>query len=123
VQERLGWDVIDETYARIRGYRTARAGELVALHHRPGGSADGRLRGQMRHGAIAYISRYSMPWVLARSFKVGVKWDPFGLSGLAFVWGYLLCVMRRSERVEDEEFRRFVRREHRQRVWRALRVG
>jgi glycosyltransferase involved in cell wall biosynthesis len=123
IQERLGWDVIDETYARIEGFVTARNTGLVAVHHRTGGSADGRLRGQARHGAIAYISRYSLPWVLARSLKVGVNWSPYGLSGLAFVWGYLRSMVRRTERVEDEEFRRFVRREHRQRVWQSLGVG
>jgi glycosyltransferase involved in cell wall biosynthesis len=120
IQERLGWDVIDETYARIKGYRTARDPELVARHYRPGGSADGRLRGQMRHGEIAYISRYSLPWVLARAFKIGVRWDPYGLSGLAFVWGYFRSTRRRTGRVEDKEFKRFVRREHRQRVLRAM---
>jgi len=123
IQERLGWDVIDETYARLEGYRTIRDGELLALHHRPGGSAGGSLRGQMRHGTIAYISRYSLPWALARSFKIGVSWRPFGLSGLAFASGYLACIAKRPGRVEDPEFRRFVRREHRQRIWRALKVG
>ena len=74
----------------------------------------------MRHGRYAYIARYSLPWVLARSLKVSVKWDPRGISGPAFVWGYLQCAIRRSERVEDDEFKRFVRNEHRHRVRRAL---
>jgi glycosyltransferase involved in cell wall biosynthesis len=122
IQERLGWDTIDETYARMRGYETARDLELVARHHRPGGSADGKLRGRMRHGHCAYIARYSLPWVALRSLKIAVRWDPRGISGLAFLWGYLAAALRRADRVDDEEFKRFVRGEHRGRLRRALRI-
>jgi poly-beta-1,6-N-acetyl-D-glucosamine synthase len=120
IQESSAWDAIDETYARMRGFRTERDRELVARHHRPSGSAGGKLRGRMRHGQSAYVVRYSLPWTLARSLNVSAKWEPRGLSGLAFIWGYLLCIIRRAERVEDEEFKRFVRKEHRRRVRRAL---
>jgi poly-beta-1,6-N-acetyl-D-glucosamine synthase len=122
IQERLGWDTIDETYARMRGYETWRDPELVARHHRPGGSADGKLRGRMRHGQCAYIARYSLPWVLLRSLKIAAKWDPRVISGMAFVWGYLRCAIRRVDRVEDAEFKRFVRGEHRGRLREALRI-
>jgi poly-beta-1,6-N-acetyl-D-glucosamine synthase len=111
IQERLGWDTIDETYARMLGFSTSRDPDLVARHHRPAGSADGRLRGSARHGACAYIARYGLLWVLLRSFKVGASRDPRGMSGVAFLWGYLRCVLRRAPRVEDDEFRMFVGRE------------
>ena len=122
IQERLGWDTIDEVYARMRGFKTERDRETIVRHHRPSGSAQGKLRGRYRHGACAYISRYSLAWVLARSGKMAVAWDPRGLSGLAFLWGFVSYAIRRADRVEDEEFRRFVRDEHRQRVRRALRA-
>ena len=120
IQERLGWDTIDETYARMYGFETQRNLELIAKHHRPAASADGKLRGRMRHGQCAYIARYSLPWVVGRSFKIGVIWDPRGVSGLAFLWGYLACALRRADRVEDEEFKRFVRDEQRRRLRRGL---
>ncbi|HSD77402.1 MAG TPA: glycosyltransferase, partial [Solirubrobacteraceae bacterium] len=41
VQERLGWDTIDEAYARMRGFATVSYEDLVSVHHRPLGSADG----------------------------------------------------------------------------------
>jgi glycosyltransferase involved in cell wall biosynthesis len=115
VQERLGWDTIDETYARMRGFRTRAFGELVAHHHRPWGSADGTLRGRARHGACAYIVHFSLPWVTMRAFKVA-RARPRGLSGMAFLWGFVSCHLRRVPRVEDAEFRRFVRRELRERA-------
>ncbi len=119
MQERLGWDTIDETYARMRGYRTRAFADLIALHHRPWGSADGTLRGRARHGQCAYIVHFTLPWVTLRAFKVA-RSRPRGLSGVAFLYGYLCSAVRRVPRVEDPEFRRFVRRELRARVRGAL---
>lgn len=115
IQERLGWDTIDEIYARMRGYRTRVFCRLVGLHHRPWGSADGTLRGRARHGTCAYIVHFTLPWVALRAFKVA-RSRPRGLSGVAFLYGYLGSAVRRTPRVEDPEFRAFVRRELRERV-------
>jgi poly-beta-1,6-N-acetyl-D-glucosamine synthase len=115
VQERLGWDTIDETYARMRGYATYSLPELVARHHRPVGTADGALRGRARHGRCAYILRYGPGWVALRSLKVAASRPPV-VSGAAFLYGYLRAAMRREPRVEDEAFRTFVRGELRARL-------
>jgi glycosyltransferase involved in cell wall biosynthesis len=120
IAERLGWDTIDETYARMRGYETRRRPELVARHHRPSGSADGRLRGRARHGECAYITHYGPLWILMRSVKIGIEWRPRGLSGFAFLLGYVRAALRRSPRVEDAEFRGFVRQELRSRMREAV---
>lgn len=115
IEERLGWDTIDETYARMRGFVTRSFPELVALHHRPVGTADGALRGHARHGECAYILHYGSAWILLRSLKVAAS-RPVGVSGAAFVYGYLRSALRRQSRVDDEQFRRFVRRELRGRL-------
>lgn len=122
MQERLGWDTIDETYARLRGYRTRAYPDLIAHHHRPWGSADGTLRGRARHGECAYIVHFTLPWVTLRAFKLALS-RPRGLSGIAFLYGYLRSAVRRVPRVEDAEFRRFVHAELRTRMLDALRLG
>jgi poly-beta-1,6-N-acetyl-D-glucosamine synthase len=115
VQERLGWDTIDETYARMRGFRTQSFPDLVSIHHRPLASADGALRGHARHGECAYIAHYGPLWVMLRSFKVAHR-APRGLSGAAFLYGYARAAARRVEQVPDSEYRRFARRELRRRM-------
>ena len=115
VEERLGWDTIDETYARMRGYATRSVPDLLAHHHRPVGTRSGALQGRARHGQCAYILRYGAWWVTLRSLKVACS-RPYGISGLAFLYGYLRSVVRRDDRVEDDEFRRFVARELRSRA-------
>jgi glycosyltransferase involved in cell wall biosynthesis len=122
VQERLAWDTIDETLARMRGFRTRTFEDLVSVHHRPTASADGTLRGRARYGAAAYISRFPAYWVVLRSFKMATA-RPEGLSGLAFLYGYTRAALRHTPRVEDDEFRRAVRRETRARILGRLSPG
>jgi GT2 family glycosyltransferase len=122
MHERLAWDTIDETYARLRGYRTRAFPELVVHHHRPWGSADGTLRGRARHGQCAYIVHFSPLWALLRAGKQ-LRTRPRVLSGAAFLYGYARSAVRRVERVDDPEFRRFVRRELRMRMLGSLRSG
>jgi poly-beta-1,6-N-acetyl-D-glucosamine synthase len=118
VQERLGWDTIDETYARMRGFTTRSFRDIVAVHHRPLATADGALRGRARHGECAYVAHFSLLWVALRAFKIA-RYPPVGLSGIAFFYGFVRAACRRTERVPDLEFRRFARRELRRRLWRA----
>jgi len=115
VWEQLGWDTIDETYARMRGFETRSMPALRARHHRPVATRGGTLRGRARHGQCAYILRYGFWWVALRSFKVAAQ-RPRGLSGAAFLYGYLRAAARGESRVEDERYRRFVARELRGRV-------
>lgn len=122
MRELLGWDGIDQTYARMRGYETRsfEDEELVARHHRPVGSADGLLRGRVRGGTVHHVLRFSLPWVLVKSLKVA-RSRPVGISGAAFLYGYLKASWRSAPRVDDPEYLRFVRRDERLRLRRALR--
>jgi hypothetical protein len=119
LQERLGWDTIDETYARMRGFRTRSFGDITAIHHRHLASADGVLRGRARHGRCAWIAHFTFPWVALRAVKVGAG-RPRVIGGAAFLFGYIHAALAGVERVPDEEFRRFARRELRLRMRRAV---
>ena len=83
-------------------------------------TASGALRGRARHGRCAWIAHFGLVWVVLRAFKVGLRMHPRGISGLAFLYGYLEAALRRVPRVEDAEFRRFVRTELRGRMRAAL---
>jgi biofilm PGA synthesis N-glycosyltransferase PgaC len=122
IEERLAWDTIDEVYARMRGFRTRSLPEIVALHHRPWGSADGTLRGRARHGRCVYITHYPLAWVSLRAVKTASE-RPALLSGMAFLGGYLWAGVVRTPQVDDPAFRAFVRRELGVRARRALRLG
>jgi glycosyltransferase involved in cell wall biosynthesis len=118
MQERLAWDTIDETYARMHGYRTVSFRDLVSIHHRPWGTADGALRGRTRLGQCAYITHYPPLWVLLRSLKLALE-RPRGVLGAAYLYGYVRAFATRTARVDDRRYRRFARHELHRRMARA----
>lgn len=120
VRERLGWDAVDETMARMHGFETRSFDHAEAYHHRHTGSADGRLRGHVRWGESHWIVHQGLPWTVARAAKVA-RAKPVGLSGLAYLYGYARAGLRRVPRVEIEGYRKFVRAEHRRRIFGRLR--
>jgi glycosyltransferase involved in cell wall biosynthesis len=119
IQETLAWDAIDETLARMRGYRTRTFDYLVAVHHRPWGSADGTLRGRARYGVADYISHSPAYWALLRALKFAGA-HPRGIGGLAYLYGYARALLQRTPRFENQEFRRRVHREARGRIFEKL---
>jgi glycosyltransferase involved in cell wall biosynthesis len=121
IQERLGWDGIDQVYAQMRGYRTVAFDHLVARHHRVCGTADGAVRGWLRFGEAYHVLRFSFPWVFLKSLKCSTE-HPRIISGLAVSYGYLRARLRSVPSVEDPEYRRFVRSDERRRLVNALRA-
>lgn len=115
VRELLGWDGIDQTYAQMRGYKTRSFSHIVARHLRPCGSADGILRGRVRHGEVYYVLGFSLLWTALKSVKYAAM-RPRAISGAAFLHGYLRASWRGMPRVEDVEYRRFVRGTERDRL-------
>jgi hypothetical protein len=53
--------------------------------------------------------------VTLRSRKVALQ-RPYGLSGIAFLYGYFSAALKARPKVEDDGFKRFVRAELRTRV-------
>jgi biofilm PGA synthesis N-glycosyltransferase PgaC len=119
VVERLGWDGIDETLARMRGYTTRSFDSADALHYRETGSADGRLRGHVRWGEAHWILSHGVVWTAARAFKVA-RLQPRGASGAAYLYGYARAAARRVPQVDVDGYREFVRTEQRRRMSAAV---
>lgn len=118
VRPMLGWDTIDETLARMHGFRTRSYADVVARHRRQTGAVAGVVRGRARHGVVAWIAHYPLYFVVLRAAKLSLL-RPRGVLGAAFLWGYLRAAVQRVPRVPDAGFRTFIRREIRGRVLRA----
>jgi biofilm PGA synthesis N-glycosyltransferase PgaC len=117
----MGADVVTTVYAKMRGFDTVTFAEWPVLHLRPMATADGLRRGRERQGAYQYVTHYSFPWVFVRSFVVGARFRPRGLSGAWFLLGYVKAALRRQPRVEDPAWQEFARAERRTRVAAAVR--
>jgi poly-beta-1,6-N-acetyl-D-glucosamine synthase len=115
VREILGWDGIDVVLAHMRGYTTRSFPDLVARHHRPTGTAQGRLRGHVRWGRCMYIQGFPLYWVAARAVKVSAT-PPRVVSGGAYLGGYVHAAVRRVPRFEEPGYRGRLRGELRRRA-------
>jgi biofilm PGA synthesis N-glycosyltransferase PgaC len=120
IRERLGWDGIDESYARMRGYDTESFDHIVARHHRPLGAAGGSLRGKIRRGEVHYVLGYGVHWAALKALQLAVP-QSRPTAGAAFLFGYVRAAVTSVPRIEDEEYRRFMRRDQARRMLKALR--
>lgn len=105
------WDGIDCHRCRMLGWK-ARSWDEPSLrftHLRPMGSSHkGIFTGRMRHGFGQWFMGTGLVYMTASAiFRMGKK--PVVVGGLAMWWGYVRSMLRGEERLEDREFRRFLR--------------
>jgi poly-beta-1,6-N-acetyl-D-glucosamine synthase len=113
LENRPGWDGIDEMRAAARGWRSASFGELAFFHHRLLGRRDqSRWRRLFDVGRSAHYTGYRPTYLVLRSlFKA--RREP---AALALVGGYVTAAVRREPRCEDETAREYLRRQQSLRV-------
>lgn len=113
LEERHGWDGIDQLKARARGWKTQTIVSLPFRHHRPEGTRDGSRWAHWRvNGDTAYFMGYRPSYLLSRSL-FHMRRDR---SAFALVVGYAAAGLRRSPRLDDPGARAVLRRDQRLRT-------
>jgi poly-beta-1,6-N-acetyl-D-glucosamine synthase len=106
LEERHGWDGIDQLKARARGWTTKTFADLPFRHHRPEGLHDGSTWSHWRaNGDTAHYMGYRPWYLLARSLH-RMRRDP---AAFGLVYGYLSAVAHRSPRLRDPGARAILR--------------
>lgn len=105
LEERLGWDGIDEIKAALRGWQTRTFLDLPFYHHRREGEREDHAW-RMVGDACHYLG-YRIDYLLLRALNNARR----DRAALAMVGGYTRAALRRAERCPDEEVRSFVRRQ------------
>jgi glycosyltransferase involved in cell wall biosynthesis len=107
LEERMGWDAVDELKAASLGWRTRTIGDLPFRHHRREGERDGSSRRSWTTaGRTCYYLGYR-PWYLALRAAHNARRDPAALALLA---GYAQAALRREPCCDDPAVRAEVRR-------------
>lgn len=109
LEERMGWDTIDEVKARINGWTTATFADLPFYHHRQVGERDGIRQGWRTQGDLAHYLQYRLPYLLLRTLYRSVQ-DP---AAAALLLGYLGASLQRRARYGDRSVVAFLREEQR----------
>jgi glycosyltransferase involved in cell wall biosynthesis len=106
LEERLGWDVVDELRANALGWRTASLAGLPFRHHRPFGARDGSVRAWLDQGDVAHYVGASFWYVVARALHRARR-EP---AALALVWGFAAARLGGQTRHPDPAVREALRR-------------
>jgi poly-beta-1,6-N-acetyl-D-glucosamine synthase len=108
LEERLGWDGLDELQATVRGWTTATLLDLPFRHHRRVGQRDGRRRVFWdAEGRLAHYMGYRIGYLMARvAYRAVRERDP---AAVGMLWGYTSAAIRREPRWGDEVARAHLR--------------
>ena len=113
LEERIGWDGIDEIKATVRGWRTTSLGGIRFYHHRPLGERErSRVSMWVAQGDMGHYMGYRPSYLVARTLFSAVR-DP---AALAMIWGYASATAGRRPRCPDAAARAWLRREQRLRA-------
>jgi poly-beta-1,6-N-acetyl-D-glucosamine synthase len=103
-----GWDTIDEVKANMLGWRTRSFPDLVVLHHRFTGSADGAWKDSVKNGFANYVTGYHPLFMLFKCLRrLGTR--PFVVGSLGLAWGFLKGYFKRAPQVQDATLIRYTR--------------
>lgn len=112
LDERMGWDGLDQLRAATRGWKVERVPGLQFRHHRREGARDGsRRRVWAAQGSAAHYMGYRTSYLLLRTLHRARR-EP---AALAILGAYLLAALRREARCPDLEVRKQLRRQQRAR--------
>jgi glycosyltransferase involved in cell wall biosynthesis len=109
LEQRLGWDFVDELQARLRGWKTRSLPGLAFRHHRRMGERDGARRGWVAQGEVAYYCGYRLPYIVLRTLHRCRK-EP---AAVALLGGFAASALRRHGRHPDPALRALLREEQR----------
>lgn len=105
LEERSGWDGIDELKAAARGWRTATLVNLPFRHHRREGERDGAAwRPWYARGRAAHYMGYR-PWYLALRAIHHARHDPVAV---AMVYGFARAALEGESRCPDPVVRSYL---------------
>ena len=116
LEERVGWDGIDEFSANARGWKTRSFADIEFRHHRREGERDGGTwQARRNQGEAAWFVGYRL-WYLTLRALWHMRREP---AALGMVVGYAASGFRRAPRNADRLAREYLRS---QQSWRNLRV-
>jgi glycosyltransferase involved in cell wall biosynthesis len=108
LEQRMGWDGVDEIKAKLAGWTTATFDDITFRHHRIEGGRDGSAwKAWAARGRASHYMGYRAWYLLLRSLH-HARLEP---RALGMVWGYGGAALRRAPSHPDPEIRARLRSE------------
>lgn len=95
-----GWDTMDEIKANSLGWTTRSFRDLLLVHHRPTGTADGFWRALVKYGRANYICGYHPLFMFAKCLR-RLSRKPRIVGAVVIMYGYLSGFIMRVPQIDD----------------------
>jgi glycosyltransferase involved in cell wall biosynthesis len=105
-----GWDTIDEIKANAQGWSTRSFNDLLLVHHRPTGEADGRWQALVKYGRANYICGYDPVFMVAKCLRRVVQ-KPRLVGSAVLMYGYISGYVMRVPQLDDPIAVAYLRRQ------------
>lgn len=115
-----GEDTIASITAKMKGWKVETFPDLIAQHHKTMSGVKTRLRSYYRLGMMEYSMGFH-PIAEVAKCVYRISGDPLGAA--VQLCGYLMACLSAAERPVSDEFVRFVRKEHADRIKSILTRG
>jgi glycosyltransferase involved in cell wall biosynthesis len=110
-----GWDTIDEVKANMHGWSTRSFPDVMMVHHRFTGAANGMWQNAIKNGIWSYICGYHPMFMAIKCIKRVFKKPAFiGAAGL--MYGFLLGYVQRVPQIEDQSVINYLRQQQLRRL-------
>jgi len=96
-------DSVFNTKAKLRGWRTKRFENVIAIETRDTSSAEGYWRGYVLRGRAAYYLNFNFFHVIFKSIMYLIRKPHY--IGIAYLYGYLSDILRRNSKIRDRDIR------------------
>lgn len=103
-----GWDTLDEVKANMLGWKTRSFPEIILIHHRFTGQADGTWRNWVKNGTANYISGYHPLFMSFKCIK-RIFQKPYVIGSLGLFYGFIEGYMKKIPQIDDRELIRYIR--------------
>jgi glycosyltransferase involved in cell wall biosynthesis len=105
-----GWDTLDEVKANMLGWETQSFPELILVHHKPTGSADGTWGNWVKNGRANYISGYHPLFMFIKCLG-RLTQKPYLAVAVALFWGFISGYWKQIPQIEDKALIRYLRQQ------------
>lgn len=105
-----GWDTMDEVKASMLGWTSRSFADLLLVHHRPTGTAEGKWSGLVKNGRANYICGYH-PLFMFSKCLVRLLQRPYLIGSLGLLYGFVSGYLKRIPQVNDRKAIRYLRRQ------------
>jgi glycosyltransferase involved in cell wall biosynthesis len=110
-----GWDTLDEVKANMLGWKTRCFSDLILVHHKYTGSADGRWGGWVKNGRANYISGYHPVFMMLKCIRRAFK-KPVLISALGLFYGFVSGYLKDIPQVGDRALITYLRKQQMNRI-------